>query len=194
MKALARLGLALALCAGLPLHAQQTNPAGSESEQRRTDRDNSASNKTDWERQQEEREFKEADEAPPAYPRKEGLVEFKISDPGSFRYFVDAATLSVGKDAVVRYTLVVRSASGVENVSYEGVRCAAGTYKVFAYGNDGKWSPARGDWRDTTLRWEYELRTRYLCPMKQQVQSTAEAIDALKRGGHPTLANTGSGK
>jgi len=185
----------LALCAGAPLHAQQSNPAGSASEQRRDDRDRAASGaKSGWEQQQEDRDFQEADTAPPAYPKKEGLIEFRISDPGSFRYFVDAAALSIGKDEVVRYTLVVRSSSGVDNVSYEGVRCANGTYKVFAYGYDGKWTPARSDWRDTTLRWEFELRTRYLCPMKLRVQSVAEAVDALKRGGHPTLVNNGSGK
>jgi len=149
---------------------------------------------TDWEREQAGREFKEAEVALPAYPRRDALIEFQISNPGSFRYFVDPAAISIGKDEVVRYTLVVRSNSGVENVSFEGMRCAVGTYKVFAYGNDGKWTPARQDWRDTTLRWEYELRTRYLCPMKLRVRDVAEAVDALKRGGHPTLVNTGSGK
>jgi hypothetical protein len=190
------LGLGLALCVLTPLRAQQqqqANPAGTASEQRSADKERGGV-KTEFEREQEEREFKEADLQLPAYPKKDGLVEFRISDPGSFRYFVDAAAISIGKDEVVRYTLVVRSASGVENVSYEGMRCGSGTYKVFAYGNDGKWSPSRGDWRETSLRWEYELRTRYLCPMKLRVQSAAEAVDALKRGGHPTLANTGSGK
>jgi len=193
VKVTAVLGCALAIWASGPLHAQQTNPAGSASEQRRSDQERGGL-KTEYERQLEEREFKEGDLQLPAYPKKEALIEFRISDPGSFRYFVDPAAISIGKDEVVRYTLVVRSSSGVDNVSYEGMRCSSGSYKVFAYGNDGKWSPSSGDWRDTALRWEFELRTRYLCPMKQQVQSVAEAIDALRRGGHPTLANTGTGK
>jgi hypothetical protein len=187
------LGFGLALYALTPLHAQQSNPAGTASEGRREDQERGSA-KTEFERELEEREFKEADVQLPAYPKKDGLLEFRISDPGSFRYFIDAASISIGKDDVVRYTLVVRSSSGVDNVSYEGVRCHAGSNKVFAYGYDGKWSPAHGDWRDTALRWQYELRTRYLCPMKMRVQSAAEAIDALKRGGHPTLSNTGTGK
>jgi len=193
VKARTLAGLGLALCALSPLHAQQANPAGGAAEQRREDKERGGV-KTEFEREQEEREFKESELQLPVYPKKEGLVEFRISDPGSFRYFVDPAAISIGKDEVVRYTLVVRSSSGVENVSYEGMRCGSGTYKVFAYGNDGKWSPSRSDWRETSLRWEFELRTRYLCPMKMRVQSPAEALDALKRGGHPTLVNNGSGK
>ncbi|MGH8764475.1 MAG: CNP1-like family protein [Burkholderiales bacterium] len=189
----AALAAACGCAPGLLSAQQQANPAGTAAEQRREDRDRAGvPGKSDWERQHEEDSFKESDEPMPAYPKKEGLVEFRISNPGSFRYFIDTAALSIGADEVVRYTLVVRSNAGVENVSYEGMRCQSSTYKVFAYGNDGKWSPVRTDWRETTLRWEYELRTRYLCPMKQRVRTPAEALDALKRGGHPSLVNSGS--
>ena len=178
--------------------AQQPNPTGSDAEQRREDRDRAGNprGKSNWELEQEEREFKAADVPLPAFPKKDGLVEFAISNPGGNRYFVDGATFSIGQDEVLRYTLVIRTSAGTDNVTYEGMRCANGTYRVFAYGNDGKWSPASGGgWRETALsRWEHELRTRYLCPMKMRVRTVAEAMDALRRGGHPDLVNTGTGR
>jgi len=148
--------------------------------------------KSDWQRQQDERDWKEAEVEPPAYP-KDGLVEFRISGSGSFRFYVDPATLAVGSDGVVRYTMVARSGSGVENVSYEGIRCASGTYKVFARGQDGRWLPARSEWGETTQRWQFVLRTQYFCPMRLAVRTREEAVDALRRGGHPSLSNAGGG-
>ena len=61
--------------------------------------------------------------APPAYPKAESLAEFHGAGTSSNRFFVDVDTLSIGKDGVVRYVLVVRSAGGAENVSFEGIRC-----------------------------------------------------------------------
>ena len=37
--------------------------------------------------------------------------------------FVDRASVSHGKDGVMRYTVVVRSASGASSVFHEGLRC-----------------------------------------------------------------------
>ena len=178
--------------------AQQANPGASEAEQRREQRDRAGnpSSKSKWEQEQEEREFKAADVPLPAYPKKDGLDEFAISNPGGNRYFIDGATFAIGPDEVLRYTLVIRTSAGTDNVTFEGMRCANGTYRVFAHGNDSKWAPAQGgSWRETaTSRWEHELRTRYLCPMRLRVQTVAEAMDALKRGGHPDLVNTGAGR
>ena len=48
-----------------------------------------------------------------------------------------------GVDAIVRFTVVARSAQA-ENVSYEGFRCIERERKVYAYGRrDGTWLPAK---------------------------------------------------
>jgi hypothetical protein len=126
----------------------------------------------------------------PAWPKDENLVEVYVSDARGFRFFVDAASLSVSADFVVRYTLVARSRSGVANVSYEGMRCGgAGLARVYAYGQDGRWSLQKSEWRDidqgSSPRWQLELRTRYFCPRGGFISSAAEGLDALGRGGHP---------
>ena len=142
--------------------------------------------------EEEKRNWKEGAVRLPAYPKAEGLIEFTVSVGATFRFFIDPASLSVGDDRVVRYTLIARSPSGVTNVSYEGIRCSTGSYKIFARGNNGQWSPQESDWRviepRTIQRWHNELRWQYFCPMRGTILSTQEGLDALRRGGHPGAA------
>jgi CNP1-like family len=182
------------------LLAQQTNPIASESEQRSEARARaeSPSGKSDWEREQGARDFSESDVTLPA-PPSGGLIEFPVSTGTSFRFFIDPASLSVGADGVVRYVLVARSPTGVDNVSYEGMRCGVpGMVRVYAFAQGGKWSRnANSEWREieakSIQRWHSALRSNYFCPTRYTIQSTAEGVDALRRGGHPAVANTGSG-
>ncbi len=88
----------------------------------------------------------------PAYPEDRNLVRVEIGGTTSHRYFVDRASLSAGEDDVVRYVMVIRSATGAENVSFEGMRCETGERKLYAFGRkqatDGEWS------RNRNARWE----------------------------------------
>jgi hypothetical protein len=146
--------------------------------------------KSDWEIQQEEREWTEGPVALPAYPKREDLLEFQVSAASRFRFYVDSASLSVGKDGVVRYTLVARSPAGAENVTREGIRCKAGTYRIYAYGrSDGRWTERITDWRaiepKSVQRWHHALWREYFCPQRVPIYDVAEGLDALRRGGHP---------
>lgn len=183
-----RLALALAAAVALPAAAQNTNDP----------RDARSSGGSDWERQQEERNFREREVKLPALPKPEALLEFFPSAAASFRFFVDAVSLSVGEDGVVRYTLVARSARGVDNVSYEGIRCKSGTYRVYAYANAGAWSRSDSDWKaiepKSVQRWHNELRSRYFCPLRLPILSAAEGVDALRRGGHPLASGSEPGR
>ena len=85
---------------------------------------------------------------PPA-PAAENLLEFYVSATASQTFAIDAKSLTVGSDGVIRYTLVASSGTGVKNVSYEGIRCQSFEKKLYAFGHpDGKWSRSRND------RWE----------------------------------------
>ncbi len=148
--------------------------------------------RSDWETRQQERDWREGEIRLPPYPGEAGLIEFSVSNVTSFRFFIDPASLSLGKDGVVRYTLVARSPSGYRNISYEGIRCANGSYKVFAIGNDGRWSIRESDWREiepkTVQRWHNELRWQYFCPNRGSILTAEEGLDALRRGKHPGAA------
>ncbi len=153
--------------------------------------------KSEWELEQERLNWKEGELKLPAYPGAKGLIEFFVSGTTSFKFFIDPASLSVGADGVVRYTLVARSPSGVANISYEGVHCRTKAYRVFALGHDGRWVTQDSRWRDTESksiqRWHVELRTRYFCPDGLSIATAAEGVDALRRGGHPGIAQFSRG-
>lgn len=146
--------------------------------------------KSDWELAQEERDWREGEFALPAYPKPADLVALEVGAATDFRFFVDATSLSVGRDGVVRYTLVARSRSGAENVSFEGIRCKSGSVRAYAFGQGGaRWSARGTPWRAIepggTQRWHFILWREYFCPHAIAIRDAAEGVDALHRGGHP---------
>lgn len=148
------------------------------------------SDKSDWEREQEKREWREADVPTPPPPGSGALLPFFVSSASDFRFYIDAASIVPGADGAVRYTLVVRSPLGAETVTYEGIRCATGEVKTYATGRaDRSWSVHPGAWRRiearSVQRWHDALWQDYFCPRKVAIRSGAEGVDALKRGGHP---------
>lgn len=161
----------------------------------------SAQPKSDWEIEEERRNWKEGEYRLPPLPKPEDLIEFYVSAGTNFRFFVDRQSLSVGKDGVVRYTLLARSPSGVENVTHEGMRCAARNYRVYAHMRaGGVWSERDSEWRPieskTVQRPHDALWREYFCPRRATIYDSAEGIDALRRGGHPNAghsANQGLG-
>jgi len=126
----------------------------------------------------------------PAAPRPENLIQFEAGGATPHRHYIDERSLTVGTDGVVRYTLVVRTAGGATNVSFEGMRCATKEAKLYATGTrDGGWVRARDpQWR----RIEYRdlnrhhavLYVEFLCPERHVRLTTARAIiEELKRNG-----------
>jgi CNP1-like family len=81
-------------------------------------------------------EWKEdAPTAAPAFQR-DRLLRLDVSASSDLRYGIDPATLTLGRDGVVRYVLVVTSPSGALNAAYDGVHCGRGEVKTYA-----RWSP-----------------------------------------------------
>jgi len=98
----------------------------------------------------EEKEFKEIEVALPPYPEESGLLEFQLRRNSANRFYVDRNSISIGPDRVVRFSAVIKSASGALNTSYEGMRCKTSEYKVYAYGiKNGEWMKAH----DSQWRW-----------------------------------------
>lgn len=127
----------------------------------------------------------------PAYPRPENLLIFDVGPTSKHHYSVDALSITVGQDNVVRYSLVVKSSAGAVNVSYEGIRCDTRERKLYAFGrSDNTWSKARvSKWESLeNVAQHYpqrELARYFFCPDRGIVKNPEEAIQALKVGGHP---------
>lgn len=133
------------------------------------------------------KEWKEDATTLPAYPQAANLQPFSIEGRSDNQFFVDASSISVDPDGVVRYTAVVRSPSGVENVSYEGIRCEKRQWKLYAIGQPGaEWAAARTtDWRQIERRninaYQFALYDYYFCRDGYQVADAKEALGAMRR-------------
>jgi len=126
----------------------------------------------------------------PAYPAAARLVRFFVSSASDFAFYVDADSLSAGADGVVRYALVARSPQGAESVSFEGIRCRTREVRIYATGRaDRSWSRRDQPWRRieprNVQRWHNALEAEYFCVGGIPIQSAAEGLEALQRGGHP---------
>jgi CNP1-like family len=146
--------------------------------------------KSDWELEQDKRDWREAETPAPPLPGSGELLPFFVTSASDYRFLIDAASLAPGADGVVRYTLIVRSPLGGESVTYEGIRCATREVKTYAYGGaDRSWSVRPGNWRRiearSVQRWHDALWREYFCPRELPIRSAAEGVDALRRGGHP---------
>lgn len=137
---------------------------------------------------EEEKEWVEQDAKPPSYPKEQSLIEFNAGAATSNRHYIDGSTLSVGKDGVVRYVVVVRSAGGATNVNFEGIRCSSKERKLYAFGrSDSTWAASRKAAWQSIQRGSYQavLSREYFCPGAIIIHKAEEGVDALRRGGHP---------
>lgn len=120
---------------------------------------------------------------PPA-PLQHDLLPFYVSPLATQSFAIDAKSLAVGSDGVIRYTLVAVSSAGARNVSYEGIRCATHESKVYAFGQaDGSWARSHhGQWRAIhgygPNRPRAALATDYFC---RELTIAGKAEDMIAR-------------
>ncbi len=135
--------------------------------------------------------WKEIEAQIPAYPKMEEAQPFFVSGATDNEFFIDPKSVSVGEDDTVRYTLIIKSVTGVLNVSFEGIRCGTHEKKLYAFGRkDGSWSRnkyAKWDaikYKDVN-RQHHMLYDDFFCPATLIAKNAAEAVNALKYGMHP---------
>lgn len=132
----------------------------------------------------------------PAPPAPENLVPFYVSATATQTFAIDEKSFSLGKDGVIRFTLVSTSSSGARNVSYEGIRCATFEKKSYAYGrDDGSWSRSRRDqWepivRNAANRQHGVLAVDFFCESKA-VAGDRETLLQRLRSNRPITPKTG---
>jgi len=138
------------------------------------------------------KDWKEIEAKLPAFPKEENLLPFRAGGASPHRFLLDAQSLSIGADGVVRYTLVVKTAGGATNVSFEGIRCNMRQQKLYALGQaGGNWTRARNpqwrriDYHDINLQ-HGVLFADFLCAgtgsNRFPVNGVAEVVQRLKYG------------
>jgi hypothetical protein len=142
----------------------------------------------DYDLDQEVKPWVELQEQLPAYPKEENLLEFSSGVNSPNRYFIDAPSVSVGDDGVVRYSLVIKTRGGAQNVSFEAIRCESREVKVYAFGHPNAiWSRARA------IQWKFiehqqlnnvqkALHSVYFCPSRKWTAPLPQILQALKNG------------
>jgi CNP1-like family len=70
----------------------------------------------------------------PAPPVDRDAVPFDVGgrDESPLRFAIDPKSVSIGKDNVVRYTVLITSKTGARNVNYEGLRCDTAERRIYA--------------------------------------------------------------
>lgn len=124
----------------------------------------------------------------PPYPLDANLIPLDVGSANPHRFYVDGKSVSTSADGVVRYTLVVKTAGGATNVSFEGIRCESREQKYYASGrSDRTWARARNpQWRFIEPRQVATQHTtlfgEYFCEGKFMVETAEKIVQALRRG------------
>jgi hypothetical protein len=136
----------------------------------------------------EKKQWREIEAELPAYPKGENLVPFSGGPASTHQFFIDAPSLSVGADGVVRYTLVIKTSGGAMNVTHEGIRCDERQQKTYAIGQPkGGWTrPRDPQWRYIEYRalnnHHRLLHNEYLCMNgREPVQTPKEIVARLRQ-------------
>lgn len=131
----------------------------------------------------------------PAAPELDRLIPFEVSVANPNRFYVDPASISIGKDGIVRFTVVIEAAGGARTVNYEGLRCATRERRLYAFGQqDGLWIQSEGATWIPVHKQEHKMHNgypavlfdEYFCVDREPVSSQSLAIERLKNGSAAT--------
>lgn len=137
--------------------------------------------RSDW-----EPEWKEAEAVLPPLPRAADLVPLDAHNgaPG-YDYQVDRTSVKRGSDGVMRYTVVVRSATGAVNTFLEGMRCLTGEVRTYAYasGDAAEFRRLDDDWGPVAARgsrgYQDFLYSAIMCDRHGYAWPEERVVDAL---------------
>lgn len=121
----------------------------------------------------------------PPWPSEQSLIRVNLSLVDfPYTLLIDEKSFSIGKDRIIRYTAILRSANGVDNIAYEGISCNGDQVRRYAYGSRGQFRPARKpEWRFVLNkgqdRYRHELIESYFCPLPTG-DMEREILDRLK--------------
>ena len=86
------------------------------------------------------RYWEEAEVTLPTTSPSKDLRPFYVSPSTPNTFAIDAKSLSFGKDEVLRYIVVITTPTGAKQITYEGIRCEKGEWRLYASMQpDGKW-------------------------------------------------------
>ena len=139
--------------------------------------------------------WQESDVPLPGPVQRDRLIPFDMGTRTELQFSVDASSIAVGSDRVLRYILVARSSSGAENILYDGLRCETGEARNYARWNnhEQRWVPHSGTapWRPLAgvAASLPAARLAYLafCEGRTPTEPLSRLLSDLRRGGKADL-------
>ncbi|WP_322106077.1 CNP1-like family protein [Paraburkholderia sp. J41] len=117
------------------------------------------------------------------------LLPLDVSNNSPLRFAIDPASLTVGSDGVVRYTIVITSSSGARNVNYEGIRCDTYEWRLYASldaDHNGWDQTVANNWSriesGTLNAYQSVLYRDYFCANKMPVAKAPAILENLRYG------------
>jgi hypothetical protein len=129
-------------------------------------------------------------ESLPALPGPNAqLYGFDVSNNTPLKFAVDPASLTVGSDGVVRYTIVITSPNGARNINYEGIRCDTYEWRLYASLNadhNGWDQTVANDWsrieNGTLNAYQSRLYQDYFCANKMPIAKASVIGENIRFG------------
>ncbi|WP_213299383.1 CNP1-like family protein [Paraburkholderia sacchari] len=126
----------------------------------------------------------------PALPQANTpLLGFVVSNNSPLKFSIDPASLTVGTDGVVRYTIVITSPTGARNVNYEGIRCDTYEWRLYASldaDHNGWDQTVANDWsrieNGTLNAYHSALYQDYFCANKMPVGKASTIVENIRYG------------
>jgi hypothetical protein len=117
-------------------------------------------------------------------PNKSNLQPFYVSNATIFKFAVDTNSITIGKDGVTRYMVVITNPSGGEQVQYEGIRCDSYQWRLYGALENNKWNEnPLSSWANIRSnnpnRYQAALAQGAFCNLASQEKSITVIMNAL---------------
>ncbi len=84
--------------------------------------------------------FKEGSTAMPLNPPNKATIQpFYVSQQTIFKFAIDTDSILIGADGITRYTVILTSPNGNNQIQYEGIRCDSSQWRLYGTFENGAW-------------------------------------------------------
>jgi CNP1-like family len=129
--------------------------------------------------------FKEGTTTMPSSPPNQSTLQpFYVSMGTVFKFAIDTNSISIGKDGVTRYIVVMTNPSGEQQTQYEGIRCDSFQWRLYGNLENGVWREnPLSSWREIQSkvpnRYQAALAQGAFCNFNSQEKSMSAIMKAL---------------
>jgi hypothetical protein len=111
-------------------------------------------------------------------------VPFYVSQATIFKFGVDVDSILIGADGVTRYTVIISSPNGNQQIQYEGIRCDSFQWRLYGTFENGRWNQnPLSSWREIKSnipnRYQAALAQGAFCNMSEQEKNIKAILQYL---------------